>query len=1387
MAVAQENNTTEVDLCAGVTCDDANECTLDTCSEGVCSYTPSSDGAPCAQGTCKSGLCEAEELIESDNETTEVRSVCGDGTCDVDETADACPDDCRIPEEQSTIMCGNGVCETGEDASVCESDCAPHDLSAVCGNNACEDGENSDNCADDCGRKEPEQVDLRSLVQASVSGTSKELANSILADISSLTEKARAFSNSPSSTTAYDLAYASRLAEGKLRGYVTTYSQADVDAASTYVVIHGQGNPDLWIDEFGNVQVGGLWAYESTTRQGVRVRFDRWYDKFEAKTWINLRAELSQADTRAFAEDIKRARRNAEDEARALEVAGQLKDYLATFSISEANKKTAKELLLEIESIVNTLNSLRLSNEAVYNIVYTSELLRAKIEGISQTLDCTNLREVGEYIILYGPGRADIYTDEFGDQQLNTWKELYKNEEQQVGFNFNMWGCNLFEDQGGMGVDLQLGRGLEQFKESIQKARKDSFREAEALRRHGLVLQARESYDFSFEVEELGDEIINNLKEFKEKILAFEAGEESAYNLHYASVILRATLEGLGEALPELSENVGTYIVLYGPGVPDVWNDFQTDELFVGHNLAVHQTDNLQFNFNRWFDEFQGRGGFSSWLDWGKQREQYREEIKQAEQDAWREADKMRKSALASKMRIELEGSVDENTTTYVNAIKEFVSVVQQYRLGQASAYDVEFKRLQASDLMRDIDKVTRDYVMVSNLGSDVMPPDIWLDWQTDEINIGGWRELITEESNDSRKFRVIASMDGWCNDFGDFSGYGQNFECRVEARMNWRDWNAVKRDLRQANDYFWKQKREAELGGVLTELSAKATEYSTQDQRIIADLTVLFAEVLEKAQQLDTRDIEAFQYEMLLKQDALNDKLDEASDESLVIVSGAKSSGFHDYDTWNKQLYGVSVFNNENVEVVVRFNQLFGNMFRQDSKGEDGVDYEIIIDLIWKEWSDELSQHIKNAFERYEQEQSAVRFEKLRAKRTEIANELSTSALTAKIEEYENGEVSMTELRQHINSLYFKLQGYDNELAYFAAISQNAFPEFEPIIVEIETEHVKLKLQERDFEYRFGAGIGAVLTRQGFESAGEAQRKFEFAPVDVQREVNVQQASQQPEERNSITGNQVFPVGEQDKQGQEQFFDENSVEIYSDDVADFIEKGRAGDIDERKRIIEELQSNEQDFFSHERVVTRVKNSEDAVSRVRIEGIKPKLSLSIEMTDAEILRLAQEVKAQWLEMEASGALDDALYNLNLGLDNMPEVQDAIREWGDTTTSVRLRYQNESIFELSFKIEDGNVAWMKYGVAQNAGDTGENVYLEIDFESVMRLRNWWEERLRNAEGIGDFITAIPAFGGRLIGMFVGGEITVQPFNTVFKIPRFINVFFTAMAPTAGLDI
>ena len=92
-----------VDQCAGVNCDDGNECTIDSCSSGTCSSVANTN-APCAGGT---GTCNAAGGCDPNN-----------GTCGNCLEAHAGPG-CENAACQNTVCAQDPFCCEVEFDSIC--------------------------------------------------------------------------------------------------------------------------------------------------------------------------------------------------------------------------------------------------------------------------------------------------------------------------------------------------------------------------------------------------------------------------------------------------------------------------------------------------------------------------------------------------------------------------------------------------------------------------------------------------------------------------------------------------------------------------------------------------------------------------------------------------------------------------------------------------------------------------------------------------------------------------------------------------------------------------------------------------------------------------------------------------------------------------------------------------------------------------------------------------------------------------------------------------------------------------------------------------------------------------------------------------------------------
>ncbi len=1253
-----------------------------------------------------------------------------------------------------------------------------------------------------------EDEQRKNALKGQVTVVSSSLGDQLLEVINDIRAKAEAFDANPSDETAYNLAYAQRVAEGMLRGISDSTSGSGVKEACDYAKLNGPGKANLWENEFGNIEFGDLEFYESATRQGFRLRFNCWEDSYEDRTNMWLGGDLDRDSRITYGDAIKRGRSDAEEEAKELEVAGRLKEYLETFTITPENREIANEIIDDVNAIVEQVEAIEaagLTPDNIYALQYNITLLEGKFQGTGDSLLCDDMGQVGPYVMIYTPGTAEIWGDEFEGLSLSEWKQVLENDFIRLNINWNCdeWsGRSWFNFNGEWSAAVLRGLG-DEYINAVDRARNDGWEEADKLKKKRAVIEIRKNYNFTLEQEDLGNEIIAKIESLRIKAIDFEKEPTSdkAYQLKYDSIILTSELEGFTQAYRKEAKMVGLYIILYGPGYPDIWRD-EFGRVEVGDHVEVYRGDDIEFGFNRWYDEHRDEGGFHVWMNFGMLRINYKEDLKRAEKEAWREAEKIRKRRMAEKLRRDLEEVVD--VTAQVNNLKEFITLLKKYVAGEATAFDLELLRLQTSDKMRDIDKVTRDAILVSDLGDDIPPPDIWYEWEFEDIHVGGWRELI--EFNRSSE-DIFASIDSWCD-------WEYEDECNVELRIDWRDWGLVRKELDKANELFWRQKRELELADEIQAAIDSKSTYSLSDQAVEGAVVDLIAGLKSIGGDFDSIGVEELVYSVLVQKDRMNDKLDEASDERIAEVAIAETDGFHEYDFIGGRIGGVFAYSTDDFEILVMYHEVFKPFFIEV---EEELDYEFEIDVIWKDWSDDIADAVDRAYDRYEREQAAARRIKLIAKRDLVVPSDLQDTLQLLADSYEAGTLKMRELKERVNAIYYRIMGYDNEIAYLSALSENPFPDFTAVNIVITTAHVFIHLYENPFNYRFG---GAVMVG-GARFAPEFERHaVEIKATGMIGELTGPMGVMESggiTERDEVTGGAVIQsrileetteaviarnlmregvvITEKDDMDIAQIIispkgdlisiEGDAGELFHDDIMIEIEEEKAMIMDDKRIFIERMYAEEDKIFESRRMVSR--RMELGGDRLLISGVKPRLKYSVSMTTGEVKNLAEEVKEKWNELATSGVLEDIIYNMNWEIDKYPSLSEAIREWGDVTTSIRLKYLNESVFEISFRTEDGLISWVEYGLADGAGENDGNVFIDLDFEALMSLKNWWETSLKNAEGPLDFILSLPGLAWNVVGMMITGKISVSPFGVIWKIPSFMKIFFEVMGEASGLNI
>jgi lysophospholipase L1-like esterase len=129
------------------------------CGDATCDAdeTPATCPADCPD-VCGDSLCTGAETTGTC--PADCGTSCGDGTCNGSESTATCPADCGT-------SCGDGVCNGNEDTTNCTADCGtlcgdgtcngaenttdcPEDCGTFCGDGVCNGGETEANCADDC-------------------------------------------------------------------------------------------------------------------------------------------------------------------------------------------------------------------------------------------------------------------------------------------------------------------------------------------------------------------------------------------------------------------------------------------------------------------------------------------------------------------------------------------------------------------------------------------------------------------------------------------------------------------------------------------------------------------------------------------------------------------------------------------------------------------------------------------------------------------------------------------------------------------------------------------------------------------------------------------------------------------------------------------------------------------------------------------------------------------------------------------------------------------------------------------------------------------------------------------------------------------------------------
>jgi hypothetical protein len=128
--------------CSGQLCDEASDSCVDCLFAADCDDGLFCNGAEqCVNGSCHTGTdpCPGEICEETGDVCVSI-ACDNDGTCELDEDCEDCPNDCF---QAGGSACGNGACETadGEDCVSCPEDCNGVQTGAPSGRFCCGDGD----------------------------------------------------------------------------------------------------------------------------------------------------------------------------------------------------------------------------------------------------------------------------------------------------------------------------------------------------------------------------------------------------------------------------------------------------------------------------------------------------------------------------------------------------------------------------------------------------------------------------------------------------------------------------------------------------------------------------------------------------------------------------------------------------------------------------------------------------------------------------------------------------------------------------------------------------------------------------------------------------------------------------------------------------------------------------------------------------------------------------------------------------------------------------------------------------------------------------------------------------------------------------------------------
>lgn len=825
---------------------------------------------------------------------------------------------------------------------------------------------------------------------------------------------------------------------------------------------------------------------------------------------------------------------------------------------------------------------------------------------------------------------------------------------------------------------------------------------------------------------------------------------------------------------------------------------------------------------------------------------------------------------LIDEIKAGMPAEILEGLTALRIKIKDYRETLQNYASGEATVYDVEYTRLKLEDDINEYiaENMDWDYAldvaMVLMADSAGEPLQMWGENELPDcrrvysnVEYEMWEEEDMEEEwpieseicvmrMDKREIYKMKEMKEKLEKMKGEECIMSGFEevpHFVGIHVNWMiPWDFICKGVNRAGEKFFKERDSKKAKRFLEEklvpeaeegISKKALELKPG---IISKLTTLKELTIDynkgKATAFD------LQYNVIKTREELGDlvyehKLD-AEDQMylfILIVNDLAEEGYphierppcgEEYDG-----VGISLASGDKAELNMGGHRFYEPLF-SEYLGETRMvaRLDVHIDVFWKDWSPQLEEELKSAWEKIESERADIELEEVKERRAEIEAEIEDRIMDL-VAQKEDNELSAGEFKKHVFEIYRELQEIDHWTAkIMMRLGEESFPEeYSRVDVHIVRDSgIEVRIQER--EYTYGVRMGEMVSEFARESKEYAEKVIEDKERRGELEVRAGEMGgfimgmEEPEEVGEVeereepsprpTGWQVAVITskvapERPREEKERMIEEtvrrieeiegHEVEVTVgvkvgpgdkeiEEMKKYVGKGMPMPVETARAPTEKMMEGmsikvnvDVKIMPYQMMPLEKRPPPEEIKMV--EGLIPvhPPTINVRLTKEDYKRSGDEVRERWTKMKETGAeiKQEMLYSLNEEFANNPLITEILMAWGDTTTSFKLTREDGSLMEASFKTKEGQLVDVNFELDPEAGTSDRNILIEIDYEAVTELMNWWRGKLKDATSPLAILVNIPAFGFRLLWMMITGKIKISPLTAVLKFGDFLKVF------------